>query len=94
MRAPALRMQTSTGMSSWKKQEPVPLPTPPSNTYVLWLCLESIERAPSSGFQGVPGQLKWDLTIWGRIWPSEDVTACMGTKLSAAWYSSWHSSLC
>lgn len=37
MRAPALRMQTSTGMSSWRKQEPVLLPTPPSNTYVLCL---------------------------------------------------------
>lgn len=44
MRAPALRMQTSTGMSSWKKQEPVLLPTPPSNMYVYclpcyyWMC--------------------------------------------------------
>lgn len=90
MRAPALRMQTSTGMSSWKKQEPAPLPTPPSNTYVLRLHLTSIEHVPSSGFWGVPGQLKWDLTIWGWIWPSEDVTACMGTRcLCISWPSKW-----
>lgn len=48
-------MQTSTGMSSWRKQEPVLLPTPPSNMYVLPLSPVGVGHVPSSGFQRFPG---------------------------------------
>lgn len=78
MRAPALRTQTSTGMSSWRKQEPALLPTPPSNTYVLRLSLVGIAHIPSSGFQGVPGELTWGLIVLGRKHLSVHAAPCLG----------------
>lgn len=78
MRAPALRTQTSTGMSSWRKQEPALLPTPPSNTYVLRLSLVGIAHIPSSVFQGVPGELTWGLIVLGRNHLSVHAAPCLG----------------
>lgn len=62
-------------MSSWRKQEPALLPTPPSNTYVLCLSLTGVVSVPLCGFHVGPGELKCGL---GKNHPSVHLTTCMG----------------